>query len=682
MRLRLKLILIALVAAVFPFAGLRFVTQMEDTLRQGEESALFAQANAVARAAVALDPELLTGAGAPGRIYAQAIDFEIQPDGYVEDWSGLVAQPQRFDKGGRLPVDFLAARSSAALYLWFSIGDLTPVWLDAFTAYPERSDHLVLDFDGARYRIACSGSGSAPMVPLDPASPPLPPAACQVRARGYNVELRVPRLGQQQNFAFKVVDFPVAGADLPQARTGTLDADQNLQPWPIVAAGLDRATLAALLPSTVRMRIISPDRIVLRRSGSLDARATLTDSELSFRRWLRAWVYRALLAPPLADPTAYRFDNLKLTTQATESALQGKASAVWRPAGSRASVVLAAAVPLRPEAPEQGALMLEKTSDALLIWSNRALGSLALGGVITMLLAAGILFGYAGWLSFRIRTLKTATENALTPDGLLRGNFPKSRTVDEVGDLSRSFGKLLEQLGEYNDYLRTLASKLSHELSTPLAVVRSSLENLEHENINAAARTYAQRARSGAERLTQILRAMSEATRMERAIASAEGENFDMRAVITGATAAYRDISGGRVIECDVPREPVLFFGAPELIHQALDKLVDNALSFTPEGGTITITLQHAPGELNLSVTNPGPALPEKMRGRLFDSLVSLRDGKAGSPHLGLGLYIVRLIAELHGGHAKAEDLADASGVVFTLKLVGIRVPLKSSAVT
>lgn len=673
MRLRLKLLLIALVAAVFPIGGLRFVSQMEDTLRQGEEAALFAQAQALARASTALDSDLLASTNAPGRIYAQAIDFELSVDGYVEDWARLVTEPQRFGVKSRLPVDFIAARSKGALYLWFSIGDLTPVWLDAFTAYPERTDHLLIDLDGATYRIACSGSGMTPVLALNPASPPIPAAACQKRQRGYNVELRIPTLAKQNSFGFRVLDFPVAGADLPQARTGTLDAAQTMVRWPIVAASVDSAQLAALLPPGVRLRIISPDRMVLRRSGSLDARDTLTDSELSFKRWLRAWVYRALLAPPLAEPNAYRFDVLKLETAASEGALHGKLNAVWRPAGSRASVVLAAAVPLRADAPNEGVLMLEKTSDALLIWSNRALGGLIFGGVLTMILAGAVLFGYAGWLSFRIRKLKTATENALTPEGLLRGNFPKSRTIDEVGDLSRSFGKLLEQLGEYNEYLRTLASKLSHELSTPLAVVRSSLENLEHENISTGARTYAQRARSGAERLVQILRSMSEATRMERAIASAEGESFDLRAVVTGATAAYRDIAGSKHIVCEVPKEPVTLYGAPELIHQALDKLVDNALSFTADGGQITIALRHADGAINLEVINPGPRLPEKMRGRLFDSLVSMRDGKAGSPHLGLGLYIVRLIAELHGGYAKAQDLSDGAGVVVTLHLVGIR---------
>lgn len=673
MRLRFKLLLIALVAAIFPLGGLRFVAQMEDTLRQSEELALVAQARALARAATVLDQELLQSAHAAGRIYAHAIDFELNVDGYVEDWARLVAEPQRFAKGEMLPVDFIAARSKTATYLWFSIGDLTPVWVDAFTIYPQRTDHLILEWGAHSYRIACAGSGMSTISPLTPQSPPLPPAACQTRSRGYGVEMRIPLVGNSDRLGFKVIDYPLAGADLPQARTGTLSSAQDIVQWPIIAADLDDAKLRALLPEKIRLRILSPERMVLRRSGSLDGSENQSDTQLSFRRWLRAWVYRAMLAPPLAVPEPYAFDRYRLKTAASEGAFSGSETAVWRPAGSRASVILAAAVPLDPKIPEHGVLMLEKTSDALLIWSNRALGSLALGGLITMLLAAGVLFGYAGWLSFRIRKLKTATENALTPEGQLRGNFPRSRTVDEIGDLSRSFGRLLDQLSEYHDYLRTLASKLSHELSTPLAVVRSSLENLEHETISAGARTYAQRARSGADRLAQIIRSMSEATRMERAISSAEGEHFDLRAVVSGATAAYRDIAGNREIECDVPKAPVSFYGAPELIHQALDKLVDNALSFTPDKGRILISLTTSASDVVLSVTNPGPALPEKMRGRIFDSLVSLREGKAGSPHLGLGLYIVRLIAELHGGHASAEDLSDGSGVCFSLRLNGMR---------
>ncbi len=686
MRLRLKLVLIALVAAVFPIAGLRFVVQMEDILRQGEEHALLAQAHTVARAVISLDAELKrtadgtvpASAETNSAIFAQAIAHELTPDGYNEDWAKLVLAPQRFGTKADLPVDFIAARSQGALYLWFSIGDLTPVWADAFTAYPERSDHVLIQLDNASYRIACPGSGSAPLVPVDANQAALPNAFCQPRNRGYNVEVRLPLLRNYQTLGFRVVDFPVLGADLPRARSGTLDSNLSMRAVPILMASEPSEALAGLLPPGVRARVMSADGVVLRRAGSLDARANQSDAQLSFKRWLRAWVYRFSLAPPLADNAPFNFDLFTVRTELTQRAAQGVSGAVWRPAGSRASVLLAAAVPLAvtSNSAPSSVLLLERTNDALLIWSNSALGSLALGGLLTMLIAAAILLGYASWLSFRIRTLKTATENALTAEGILRGNFPRSRTIDEVGDLSRSFGKLLDQLGEYHEYLRTLAGKLSHELATPLAVVRSSLENLEHESLSTGARTYAERARGGAERLAQLLRTMSEATRMERAIAAAEGESFDLRAVIFGAAAAYRDIAGNKQIRCDLPNDPVSLFGAPELIHQALDKLVDNAMSFTPDNGLIIISLRVEDSLSYLSVSNSGPPLPEKMRGRIFDSLVSMRDGKAGSPHLGLGLYIVRLIADLHGGTASAADLPDGNGVIFTLKLSGMRAAL------
>jgi two-component system, OmpR family, sensor histidine kinase ChvG len=531
----------------------------------------------------------------------------------------------------------------------------------------------VLDLEGLRYRVACSGAGPVSLIPLDGA-PPLPPGSCQLRSRGYNVELRVPKTRILNHVGFRLMDFPVAGADLPQARTGTLAADQSIEKWPLTTASFDALSTRALAPPGVRLRVLAPDGFVLRKSGSLDSSVNLKDSELSFKRWLRSWVYRALLAPNMVEEEPYRFDNMIVNTSLTDAAKLGNTGARWRRSGSRATVVLTVAAPLDSAHPERGVILLEKTADALLIWSNRALGTLLFGGMLSMLFAASILFGYAGWLSYRVRRLKLATENALTPEGKLRGNFPRSRTVDEIGDLSRSFGALLDQVGDYNDYLRTLSSKLSHELSTPLAVVRSSLENLEHEAISTSARTYAQRAKTGADRLMQILRSMSEATRIERAIASAEGEEFDLRAVVTGATAAYRDLAGQRELSCEVPTDPVVMFGAPELIHQALDKLVDNALSFTPDSGWLRITLLPAgDGSFVLSVSNTGPTLPEKMRERLFDSLVSMRDSKPGSAHLGLGLYIVRLIAELHGGKASAGNLPEGIGVDVRMKLLGMR---------
>ena len=114
----------------------------------------------------------------------------------------------------------------------------------------------------------------------------------------------------------------------------------------------------------------------------------------------------------------------------------------------------------------------------------------------------------------------------------------------------------------------------------------------------------------------------------------------------------------------------VIFNGAPEMIAQMLDKLVANAVEFSSPRTPIVIRLERGDTELVLSVENQGPALPDSMRGRLFDSMVSVRSERVSdSPHLGLGLYIVRLIAEAHRGRATARNRDDGLGVIVSVAL-------------
>jgi signal transduction histidine kinase len=243
--------------------------------------------------------------------------------------------------------------------------------------------------------------------------------------------------------------------------------------------------------------------------------------------------------------------------------------------------------------------------------------------------------------------------------------MPGTGAADELGALARSFAELLERLREYTEYLRTLASKLSHELRTPLAVVTTSLDNLEHEVRLPEAEQYLLRLRQGAGRLDGILAAMSEATELEQAIRETPAQPFDLAAVVAACCAAYRDVYPEREIAYRGPAQGAVALGSGELVAQLLDKLVDNAASFSAAGSRIDIALEPAANEVVLSVTNRGPPLPAKMRGRLFDSLVSIRDQRDGRPHLGLGLHIVALVADFHGGRCEADNLADGSGVVF-----------------
>ncbi|MCB1566213.1 MAG: histidine kinase, partial [Xanthomonadales bacterium] len=168
-------------------------------------------------------------------------------------------------------------------------------------------------------------------------------------------------------------------------------------------------------------------------------------------------------------------------------------------------------MPLRTNDQTVALLSVERRSEAAHL-AQRALSGLLGLTLLAMLAVGGVLLAYASWLALRLRRLGRAVDMAMVGDGQRRARFVESGSRDEVGDLSRRFGRLLDEVDGYTDYLRSLAGKLSHELHTPLAVVRSSLENLEAQPLPAEASTYVDRARDGATRLAAIVRAMSEAT--------------------------------------------------------------------------------------------------------------------------------------------------------------------------
>ena len=117
------------------------------------------------------------------------------------------------------------------------------------------------------------------------------------------------------------------------------------------------------------------------------------------------------------------------------------------------------------------------------------------------------------------------------------------------------------------------------------------------------------------------------------------------------------------------PQDRCFARGAPDLMVQLLDKLIENAVDFCPQEGKVTIRLEHVQANYCLQVANDGPLIPEALMGRLFESLFEQRQGGDDKPHFGLGLYIVRLIAEFHAGTAAAANRDDGSGVVFTITL-------------
>jgi len=742
MSLRFKLLLIALSTLALPLAGWLFVRQMEELLRHGQEQTLIASARALARSLGAIESELPPPGAA---LYVHAASERIAVDGFADDWAAMLPYAQNVGApSDAQKLKLLLCENGEWLYLLAIARDSTRDRADARDESAVRRDHLTLTLGrgdaSRRYLLASAAPGSFDARTLDDEEgdggglPPRLSGALQEDSTGYRIELRLPRAQAPDRLALALYDSAAPG-------TETVELRRLLTPSALLSE-----KLAQFAPDAMRARLLSSEGWVIAESGRLEPGKSEEDIAAgpARRRWFENLVYRSLIAPGLSGADEFATSLPRLNAPEVWQALSGIAATAWHPAPTEDQVVLAAAVPLRsapvtatpaererndggqsvapltppsatqtvPPSPAarargdrgqpaaanfpmgevRGALLLEQAGDALPLLTNRALLLLIGASLFALLLAGGVLFAFASVLGLRIRRLRNAAERALRAGGLVdTAVLPLIGARDELGDLARSFARLLDEVNAYTDYLRTLASKLSHELQTPLAIVKSSLDNLDHQAVPAEARTYLARARDGAERLGAIVRAMSEASRMERAIAGVEGEDFDLAAVLRGCVEAYGPLAAPRRVDGDIPVAPMIMHGAPELVAQALDKLFDNARSFAPEDGWIRLSLRAGADGAEMRVANSGPLLPPAMQERLFDSLVSMRPSsaartvdagakRADAPHLGLGLYVVRMIADLHRGEARARNLADGSGVEFTLLLRGMpRRPLSGT---
>jgi two-component system sensor histidine kinase ChvG len=668
MSLRLQLLAVALLTLVLPWTGYRYVAEMETALRASLEQSLLARAATVAtalqeqRAPICAPPDC-DPALAGATIYATALARAPELDGVRDDhWSGA-------GDGLELGEHRVAAATFGRfVYLFINVADSELVY-QRQAGQPPFGDRVVLAAEPGTPRwwllaTAAPGAFRAQETGPDRFEPSEAydgrvVGVWQETPQGYALEVRVPLNLVGGALGVGIIDVDRSGADYAVALHATWDEATGTLGRLIRQVPELQASLAQLGGAGGRFRVLDKDGWVLAATGAVTP-GSAADDGAGLAGDLLRWLLEREDPPYPPERPPGRVADATL-----RQALAGREATAWYGSGPEREAIVAAAVPLAGDGGIEGAIVLEQASEPILTLTNRALVRLmTLTLLATVVVGIGLL-GYATWLSLRVRKLAGAAQTALGPRGEIRSGMPGAGASDELGALARSFAELLERLREHTEYLRTLASKLSHELRTPLAVVTTSLDNLEHERETPAAGEYLQRLRQGAERLDGILAAMSEATELEQAIRETPAQPFDVAAVVAACCAAYRDVYPQREIAHVSAVGEATIVGSGELVAQLLDKLVDNAVSFSTEGSRIDVTLAAAGNELVLSVANRGPTLPAKMRGRLFDSLVSIRAQRDGRPHLGLGLHIVALVADFHGGRCEADDLPDGSGVVF-----------------
>ncbi len=428
------------------------------------------------------------------------------------------------------------------------------------------------------------------------------------------------------------------------------------------------AILRGVQRTSSRIWVVNRHYQVLALAGSLKRRVE-PEADRGALRALWEQSISWLIQRPTEDFAESVPDDVLATGREISAALQGTPGTRLRRTPDARAVVMSAAFPIWSGDAVMGAVVAEETTNPIVSLRSAALERLL---VLTLAVFAGVaavLIAYATRLSQRIRSLRDEAESAIDARGRLTRLAAGSGARDEIGDLSRSFSAMLAKLAQHHAYLEGMAGRLSHELRTPLAVVRSSLENLKLAPSADEAHLYIGRAEDGLARLNRILQRMSEASRLEQSLRSAERERYDLDAVVRGCVEGYRLAYPKARFALALPSRRIEVDGSPDLAAQLLDKLVENAVDYTRGAAPVRVALEERDGRALLSVENKGPLLPQAMASRLFDSMVSVREETAGdTPHLGLGLYVARLIAEFHGASIEAQNLATGDGVALQVR--------------
>ncbi|WP_376690434.1 ATP-binding protein [Wenzhouxiangella sp. EGI_FJ10409] len=639
MKLGPRLALVSALVLSLPLAGWQMVRSLESSLRDSYQQALIDTARSVADELAGLPAALPTDSG----FYVHTAESAFVVDGHSNDWTPWLEQARVLPTS-----DPGASRARVAL--------------------AEHRDrlHVLVEVDGSDLVLTRPGEGSGDRVELElvtsegssrvtlaPMAPgwfstrgeagwPRVQAALQPREAGWALEIALESPARVSELGIRVIDFGRSGEPASGTRHATERPQALIRPSPELAQ-----RLAALLPDRTRGWVIGPDAWILARAGDTRLPDRGQGDEAA---WLLATTAARLLgvlpaASPRRDPDLDRLDDGELGREPTAN---------WYQLAAGDGFVISAGAPIMRDGKMVGHVVIERPADRFMAGAYRSLLQLFVFGLAAMLIVTAVLVGYAARLSNRIRRLSDAAESAIGEDGRVRGELPAPGGSDEIADLGRSLSDLVARQRQHQDYLQTLAGKLSHELRTPLAMIRSSLDNLAEVDDEASRARYRRRAEEGCLRLQAMFQAMSQAARVEESLADEPLVELDLGELVEGYAAGCRETFSQHRFSAVVPRRgSARIAGSAEQLAQLLDKLVENAVDFSPAGSRVTLRVVPQGSTVSLQVDNPGPGLPEGRSERLFESMVSTRTGGA---HLGLGLHIVRLIAARHGGRARAID--------------------------
>ena len=686
-RLGTKIALLGLALLVVPYVFYLQLAEMERLLVQGQSHAQLLTAEGIStlfngREDLFRDLPVAAEDYEPLRVHP--LEDAIRLDGDAAEWGGVESRLQRFGagEGGAAQdgsFDLVLGDQGGDLYAWVKVYDNAKVYRDFRYLRLDNADHLRLSFirpDGDEGRVAVTlpkpGVTTAYWMQEDWSFAETGAPETQIKGYlaavedGFEVELRMPLslLGSSRYFGLSFVDVDDAEGREARAISRTLPT-----------AGKESFNLVIFR---------SPELVnIIEGLGYSGARIQVIDPELRVRADTGS--YRA--TPPLSPPASLALDVLAwfrdmprilrggdapapgaVAADAVAAALSGQPITARRAVEGGIEVIMAAH-PIISEDAILGAVVVEQNIEEILAFQREAFEQAAMVSLSSLLVVTLILLAFSGRLAWRIRHLRREAAGAIDQYGRLTKQSLKAerRAGDEIGDLSRSVSNMLARLHQHTSFLEKMPRTLRHEINNPLNALATSIENLKG-HVRPEGGKYLESATRGALRIGAIVQNLADAASLEESLAADDRAVIDVGQLVGNYVDNFRATHSGRELIFRGARAPVYAEVADYRIEQMLDKVIDNALDFHHASSPIKLQLDAGRDVLRIVVANRGPTLPRTAETSLFESMVSHRGLRSGM-HFGLGLYVVRAIAEHHGGTVRAFNLVDGSGVAVMVQL-------------
>ena len=250
-------------------------------------------------------------------------------------------------------------------------------------------------------------------------------------------------------------------------------------------------------------------------------------------------------------------------------------------------------------------------------------------------------------------------EMAIAAKAMATGDYSRRVTAtsqDEVGALAAAFNNMAAELGETDRVRRDLVANVSHELRTPITALQAKLENLV-DGVEEPDRETFETMLAQVERLGRLVQQLLDLSRLEAGVVPLERAAFPVEPLLEHAVREQRLHVPTVDVAVTVEPADLTADGDPERVHQVVANLLENAVRFTPTGGTVEVRARRSARGVVIEVLDEGPGIPEADRGRIFERFYRVdaaRSSQAGGA--GLGLAIARWIVDLHGGDIHPEE--------------------------